>query len=186
VKTHRVALLRKCRGALSLGACAVLACQPGSGDRQTLEQIGYDPKYRTLTAELLAQEPDSTLEWAVIQHVTWRIDEAYDREREIVMAMSPGLRMVYTTWGVEAEVNNGGFSQYFENSSGRLADEALAGFRRLGATSYAGLLERAMAARQAGNAAAYDALDTEFYTLAGLAAARVRYIREHPGEFVGP
>lgn len=171
---------------MHLPVCAVLACAPGGGDRKTLEQTGYDPKYRTLTAELVAQEPDSSLEWAMIQHVTWRINGEYDRERAIVMALSPGLRMVYTTWGVEAEVNNGGFSQYFENSTGQFADEALAGYRRLGATPFASLLERAMAARQAGNSGAYDALDTEFYDLASPTAARVRYIREHPDEFVSP
>jgi hypothetical protein len=170
--------------ALPLGA--VLACTPGGGDRKTLEQVGYDPKYRTLTPALVAAEPDSTLEWAIIQHVTWRINGDYDREREIVMALSPGLRMVYTTWGVEAEVNNGGFSQYFENAAGQFAAEALAGYRRLGATPFAALLERAMAARQTGNTGAYEALDTEFYDLASPIAARVRYIREHPDEFVSP
>lgn len=166
--------------------CAALACGPGGGDRASLEQSGYDPKYRTLTTELLAQEPDSNLEWAIVQHVTWRINGAYDRERDIVRSLSPGVRMVYTTWGVEAEVNNGGFSQYFENSTGQLADEALAGFRLLGAARHAALLERAMAARRAGSPAAFDALDGEFYDLPALTPERVRYIRDHVGEFTQP
>ena len=45
----------------------------------------------------------------------------------------------------EAEVNNGGFDQFFLNSSGALAHEALAGLHEVGLRSYASLLERAIA-----------------------------------------
>jgi hypothetical protein len=54
-----------------------------------------------------------------------------------------GLVAVYWLWG---EVNNGGFDQYFFNSSGDDSEAALAGLREMGAPGAAALLERAMGA----------------------------------------
>jgi hypothetical protein len=51
------------------------------------------------------------------------------------------LVAVYSLWG---EVNNGGFDQYFFNSSGDEAGSALAGLKEMGALGSAVLLERAM------------------------------------------
>lgn len=141
-----------------------------------------------------------------MQHVAWRIHGDYAHERDTVLALAPGLRMVYATWWVEAEVNNGGFNQYFFNSTGQLADQALAGYRLLGLSDYAVLMERAMvayrtvrprleAARRDGSVDAFsgtyadgpfERLDEEFYQLQGLAPARIRYIRDHVSEFVSP
>ena len=46
---------------------------------------------------------------------------------------------------LRAEINNGGFSQYFFNSSGDSAPDALAAAGAMGATEVAALLGRAMA-----------------------------------------
>src|SRR5208282_5162255 len=48
---------------------------------------------------------------------------------------------VYWLWG---EVHNGGFDQYFFNSSGDESEAALAGLKEMGAPGAAALLERAM------------------------------------------
>jgi hypothetical protein len=47
--------------------------------------------------------------------------------------------------GFDGEVNNGGFDQYFFNSTGDDAELALAALQDMGATAAAALLERAMA-----------------------------------------
>lgn len=47
-------------------------------------------------------------------------------------------------WTLEGEVNNGGFDQYFFNSSGDRARQALAGLELIGARRAAGVLLRAM------------------------------------------
>ena len=44
----------------------------------------------------------------------------------------------------QSEVRNGGFFQFFENSTGMLAPEAVAGFRAIGLEPCAALLEEAM------------------------------------------
>ncbi|HEY7233595.1 MAG TPA: DUF4375 domain-containing protein, partial [Gemmatimonadaceae bacterium] len=46
---------------------------------------------------------------------------------------------------VDAEVNAGGFHQYFFNSSGQYAGDALAGYELLGAEEYAAIMRSAIA-----------------------------------------
>jgi Domain of unknown function (DUF4375) len=166
-----------------------------------------DPRYKVLTRELLAQEPDSSLEWAVMQHIGWVVEGNDEREHEIVTTLSPGFQVVYATWWLEAEVNNGGFNQYFFNSTGEFVKEALTGFTRLGAREHAALTQQAIAvyegrqpvidaARRQGTTDAFSKtyeddpfapLDERFFNLrTDLGALRVRFIREHLGEFVHP
>ena len=49
-------------------------------------------------------------------------------------------------WAVESEVNNGGFSQYFVNSSAETAAFVVEALRTIGAPDTAAICERAMAA----------------------------------------
>lgn len=163
-------------------------------------------RYPVITAEILGAIPKDDLEQALIDHVVdVRIGTRKDEEYEIVSGLSAGFRMVYTTWWLEAEVNNGGFNQYFWNSAGRFAKEALAGFERLGATEHAALVAEAIAIeaeersaqqkhKDAGTVEAFSesyetsrlgALDERFYALS-LGDLRVRYIQSHPAEFLGP
>jgi hypothetical protein len=51
--------------------------------------------------------------------------------------------LLAATW-CQAEVRNGGFHQFFFNTTGVLAPEALAGFRAIGLPEWASLLEEAM------------------------------------------
>ena len=104
-----------------------------------------------------------------------------DKSRENLAALSPHARIVYLAEVLDGEVLNGGFSQFFSNSSGNHAHETLAALHELGATRAAGLLQRAIDtfpdgrvphergkrcdALEKSNDAVLDALDTEFYTL---------------------
>lgn len=54
-------------------------------------------------------------------------------------------RVFLCVWSLEAEVNNGGFSQFFENSAGDYASATAAALRSVGAPEMAALVERAMA-----------------------------------------
>jgi len=59
-------------------------------------------------------------------------------------ALSHPERGFRCVWELEAEVNNGGFSQYFLNSSGRHAAEAPDALRAIGAVHAAGIAEAAL------------------------------------------
>lgn len=67
------------------------------------------------------------------------------RYRAAVLALPRGLRATLTLMQLDSEVRNGGFYQYFTNSSGQFAKEALEDLHLIGARQYADLLERAVA-----------------------------------------
>jgi hypothetical protein len=50
---------------------------------------------------------------------------------------------LWAIWGVDLEIENGGFIQFFENSYGEIAEEAVHGFRRFNMNGYADLLKEA-------------------------------------------
>lgn len=64
----------------------------------------------------------------------WRVD--FD-------ALTEPERVFRAIWELEADVNNGGFGQYFYNSSGDSAFHAAASLRAIGAEETARLVERA-------------------------------------------
>jgi hypothetical protein len=76
----------------------------------------------------------------------FRVSEAV-RAREAkhgFRALSDAERVFLCVWNLEAEINNGGFAQFFDNSAGDHATETPAALRRVGATEMAALVERAM------------------------------------------
>lgn len=59
-------------------------------------------------------------------------------------ALTPSARTIYFVSVLDREVFNGGFHQYFSNSSGKYAQETLAALRELGAVEIAELLAEAI------------------------------------------
>lgn len=104
-----------------------------------------DERFRKLTPELLAALSSDEIGDAVVQHVHLRAAGSWGREAELIRTLPPGVRAIYATWLVDAEVNNGGFNQYFFNSSGQYAGEALRGYELLGADEYAAVMRSAIA-----------------------------------------
>jgi len=97
-------------------------------------------------------------------------------------SLSEKEQLIYVVWWLEAEVNNGGFHQYFWNSAGDYANEALVALEKIGAVTTAKLLKSAMETSFGGPAPKdrlkrqdlleenedekmdqLDELDTEFY-----------------------
>jgi len=121
-------------------------------------------------------------------------------------ALSRPERAFRSVWELEAEVNNGGFHQYFSNSSGRRAAEAPAALRAVGALHTAAIVEAALGAVGKGVAwgddtrrqaavealseaadASLDALDARFYAYPDDLTARLySFVAEHRAEFAAP
>ncbi len=176
---------------------------------QMFEEFDNRTIYKTLTPEIIRQIPDQELERAIIDYIDIKVDDRDDRVHEIVTGLFDGFCAVYTTWWVEAEVANGGFNQYFWNSSGRFAEDAVAGFELIGAPEYAALMRKAIdtfrqeesthrsfkdrntpdAFSESYEDNPLNAIDQEFYRLEeseeSLKSLRVRFIRRHPDRFVG-
>lgn len=108
-----------------------------------------DPRFRHLTPALIASLSVDDIGDAILQHVEWRVI-AHDGDRAAAFeSLPPGARAIYTTFLVDAEVNNGGFNQFFYNPYGALAGHALAGYELLGAEEYAAIMRAAIATREA-------------------------------------
>lgn len=97
--------------------------------------------------------------------------------------LSPADRLVLLVGELEADVNNGGFSQYLDNKGRRRARSALAALRTVGARRTARMLVTAMAPRT--TAPQRSALDARFHAasedLALLTARRVGLPPGPPG-----
>lgn len=66
-------------------------------------------------------------------------------DRDGFRALTPPEQVAYCVDALEREVNNGGFQQFFWNSSGDTAVETLRALEALGATEAARLVTRALA-----------------------------------------
>jgi hypothetical protein len=124
------------------GACAAaLAALPRS-DAPGAEQVLHEARARWPDS----QAADAASEALAALHgvadptgfVLDRLDEAG------FSGLSRQQKMYYCAWLLNAEVRNGGFAQYFVNSSGNQARTALEGLETIGAPRAAAVLERAM------------------------------------------
>lgn len=100
-------------------------------------------KLEELTIESIENTPDRKLEWNLHDYIIDNRLVDYDNEYETVLSLPEGLIMLYTTWLLEMEVNNGGFDQFFFNSSSELKDETYEGFLKIKAIKHAELLKQA-------------------------------------------
>jgi len=147
---------------------------------------------------------DAELAWAAIEPLWDAISfsAGWMATAKVFKNASVGQIGLFSLDWCQKEVRNGGFAQFFENSTGMLAAEALEGFKMIGARSYAKLLEEAISLLPGRKAmrsrvcrylqcrflssARVDALESSFYDLIksdDLEKYRGRYVREHPGEF---
>jgi hypothetical protein len=124
-------------------------------------------------------------------------------ERKGLGAFSRAERFVYAVQGMMREVNNGGWSQFFFNSSGELAPDLAPALEAIGAPRNLSIARRALQlygtpaslgaddrARRLsevtrdGEDNPWEALEDEFYeNPEDLDALLLRFIAAHPAEF---
>ena len=171
-----------------------------------IEEFQNRKRYPTLTVEILKKIPDAKLEEAIMDFIDCHAQRKGVSQYDVIKTLSPGFLAIYTTLQVEAEVVNGGFNQYFFNSSGDFASEAVAGFELIGTPALARLMERAIAINHENQeknkklniprtlealSKSYkgnrlNKLDDEFYAqMKDLWKTRVRFIRANLHLFVG-
>jgi hypothetical protein len=111
----------------------------------------------------------------------WRID--YDK-------LSTPEQVFLLIWELENEVNNGGFHQYFYNSSGALAPNVVSALKILGAEATADIAQRALNAvanATSGARQALENLDQEYYKCPeDLTPMLYKYVAEHRMEVRAP
>ena len=65
---------------------------------------------------------------------------------ENMYVLSEAERIFYITQTLEMEINNGGFSQFFYNSSGNFSNELVGAFTAIGASATASICQKAISA----------------------------------------
>jgi len=176
----------------------------------SIEAYKNRPVFTELTLQILDSVHDDNLEQIIIDNIFSKQDSIGSNETNysIIKSLSKGRQAVFATWGLEAEVNNGGFNQYFYNfsTSGQYAEEAADGFVLIGANKYANLTQRAIdlymknikyfenykdgtleSFSKSYDNNPLDKLDKEFYALDSvehMSKLRIDYIRKHKNEFI--
>ncbi|HEX9580814.1 MAG TPA: DMP19 family protein [Gemmatimonadales bacterium] len=175
---------------------AVAACGDGGGAARNRLQM---PAPRPV-AEILQLQDDTDFAIAMSELV-------FAREAAVGFGrLTAPERVVFCLDALEREVNNGGFAQFFENSSGDYALETIEALRALGATRVAALVAQAVAVFPGGRPepdrerrqaqvgrldntarAKLDQLDGAFYdSPENLAALERQYVSRHQSEFLMP
>ncbi len=86
--------------------------------------------------------------WSLVEPVwlplnrSW--DDGYQEFVRLFQAVRPEVGHLYAAHWCQSEVCNGGFRQFFSNTAGLLAPEALEGFRCIGLIEWAEILAEAM------------------------------------------
>lgn len=184
-------------GAVGCRSDSVPASRDGSvrvtaGEGKTL-------KHRA-ASEILAISDDT--EFAIAMS-----DLVFAREQAVgYAALTPAERVVFCLDALEREINNGGFQQFFENSSGDHAFDTVESLQTLGANQMAALVRDAIAVFPGGRPAAdrgerqdqldrldqratsrWGELDDAFYQYPdNLVALERRYVQQHVAQFSAP
>jgi hypothetical protein len=85
--------------------------------------------------------------WTLVEPIWLPLNRTWDDPEKFVRKfrrVRPEVGHLYAAHWCQSEVRNGGFHQFFSNTTGLLAPEALQGFRAIGAVEWADTLVEAM------------------------------------------
>ncbi|MGJ1225421.1 DMP19 family protein [Sphingobacterium siyangense] len=176
------------------------------GCSERTKQNNNKPSIQTpLTEQIIDTTSDNMLLEVVYDNLFRKLSAAYDKEYEIVLSWNKSRQAIYMISRLEAEVNNGGYNQFYFNSSGQFAAALPEALKLVGATKFADLTERAnstfvkekskITEAQDGTVEGFsksyennplNKFDEEFYKLndvENLQKIQVDYIRKNKKEF---
>ena len=173
--------------------------------KNSIDEFNNRKIYKNLTSEILDSIADDKLEQAIMDNIDTNFQDGEQYTLDQISKLTKGQQAVFATWWLEAEVNNGGFNQFYFNSSGQFAEMAEIGFKTIGANKFSELTKRAnkiysenkerLEEFDDGTMESFSEsykdnplndLDTEFYNLYDsekIGELRIKYIRENKNEF---
>jgi hypothetical protein len=199
---------------LNLLGCSVQTKKDdGKRSKEMEEQIANSveafknrPIHKELTEQIIDTTSDDNLLQVVFDNLSEKQPANYEREYETVMTWNKSRQAIYMIWALEAEVNNGGYNQFYFNSSGHFYKHLPDALRLVGASKFADLTKRANETFEKENpkitqhqdgtlegfSKSYDdnllnKFDDEFYDLyktENLQQIQVDYIRNNKKEFI--
>jgi len=175
-------------------AVSALGCGNGSPSESPKLAVKKETAL-PFTKEQIANMPGDKLIDGIRQYAQ---DKLNSDEAGAFAKLPRGIQIVYSVEELEGEVNNGGFRQYFWNSSGAHAQVALEALRAIGATQHAEITTEAIKVDEAENQDSKDTnafkdsdhqdrlgeLDKRYFDLKeDTRALEVKYARKHPDQF---
>lgn len=173
---------------------------------KSIEDFKNRPIHKELTAQIIDTTSDDNLLQVVFDNLSERQPTDYEKEFQTVMTWNKPRQAIYMIWLLEAEVNNGGYNQFYFNSSGQYYKYLPEALKLVGADKFADLTKRANEIYEKENAKitkdqdgtiegfskSYDdnplnKFDDEFYELyktENLQQIQVDFIRKHKTEFI--
>jgi len=172
-----------------------------------LKRRTTEKKPQKLTAEIIDATPDSELLFIINDNLSDKASKGdYTKEYEIVSSWTKSQQAIYIIWWLEAEVNNGGFNQFYFNSSGQFYKQLPDALKLIGAYKFADLIQRAneifekeneqITKYQDGTLEGFSKsyennplndFDNEFHALyksESLFQLQIDYIRQHKQDFI--
>ncbi|WP_228520557.1 DUF4375 domain-containing protein [Flavobacterium sp. CSZ] len=190
---------------------SVFGCSPNGKKNdekitQSIEEFNNRKIYTKLTEELLDNTSDDKLLQLVFDNLSQKNSEHYENEFANVMSWNKSKQAIYIIWVLESEVNNGGYNQFYFNSSGQFYKYLPDALKLVGANKYSELTKRAnetfekenpkITQHQDGTIEGFsksyednplNKFDDEFYKLyetENLQQLQVDFIRKHKTEFI--
>jgi hypothetical protein len=172
----------------------------------SVEAFKNRPIYKELTEQIIDTTSDENLLQVVFDNLSEKQPADYEKELETLMSWNKSRQAIYMIWALEAEVNNGGYNQFYFNSSGQFYKHLPEALRLVGANKFADLTEKAnktfekenekITKHQDGTIEGFSKsyednplndFDTEFYDLyktENLQQIQVDFIRKNKKEFI--
>jgi hypothetical protein len=173
---------------------------------QSIDAFKNRPVHNELTEQIIDTTSNDNILQVVFDNLSAKLPADYEKEYESVMTWNKSRQAIYMIWALEAEVNNGGYNQFYFNSSGQFYKYLPEALRLVGANKFADLTQQAnnifekenkkITEHQDGTiegfSKSYDDnplnnLDTKFYELyktEHLLQIQVDYIRKNKKDFI--
>ena len=98
--------------------------------------------HKNLTEEIIDSTSDDDLLQVIFDNLTTRLPDDYSKEYKAVMRWNKAQQAIYMTWLLEGEVNNGGYNQFYANSSGQFYKHLPEALKLIGANKLANLTQQ--------------------------------------------
>lgn len=173
---------------------------------ESIESFKNRPIYTKLTEQIINTTAKDNLLQVVFDNLSMKQPKDYEKEYKTVMSWNKSRQAIYMIWVLETEVNNGGYNQFYFNSSGQFYKHLPDALKFVGANKFADLTDRANSTFEKENpkitqhqdgtlegfSKSYDdnllkKLDDEFYKLykiENLQHIQVEFIKKHKIEFI--
>tara|TARA_R110000744_G_scaffold380233_1_gene500356 strand:+ start:3941 stop:4558 length:618 start_codon:yes stop_codon:yes gene_type:complete len=99
---------------------------------KSIDEYNNRKIYANLTEEILTTIPDYNLEQTILDNIDTHFEKGEQYTLDKISKLTNGQQAVFSTFWLEAEVYNGGFNQYYFNSSGKFSEIAEKGFKTIG------------------------------------------------------